>query len=437
MDQHLARIPATGVNFISLRPNFLSGTLQSGQQLHNNNGGRLSVVCSHQRAFGRDQHHKIIASITTLSRCYDSCKIQMAVSTIPQLSTLLLKHMKNAFYSLLLILVQLTDCSIGYGQTRNNPHSFLLTGTIEADTGTVLLLPMGGKDFTLDTTNTYSAKIKQGRFTFDGTLAYPTGFVIAFFPNYVSSPFILEAGTQSIVCRVDSVREVPAIDNRSMRELNTALVNFFSRFVLSVKQRRLLLNYVKQHPDSYVGLWETVRQVNEGYAPILDSVFASFSASLQRSYTGKVMAQRLASSKATATGQVFPTLNLLDTAKNPVSIPTQRKATYTLIDFWYARCSACIDQFPKLKALFDTYHPKGFDIAGISIDKQVDTDLWKSTIEKRELVWSQYLDIAGKLTTNQLSIGYFPSNFLLDEQGVIIRKNISLVELGKFLSESL
>jgi peroxiredoxin len=345
--------------------------------------------------------------------------------------------MKTAFCFVLLMLVQFITCSIGYGQTKDSPHSFHLTGTIKADTGTVFLRPMGGKDFDPNTANNYTATIKQGHFTFDGTLLYPAGFVIAFFPNYISSPFIVETGTQSIVCQIDSIREIPIIDNKSMRALSMAPVNFFSRFVLSVKQRRRLLDYVKQHPDSYVGLWESVRQVNEGYAPILDSIYASFSTTLQHTYTGKVMAQRLASSKVTGTGQVFPTLKLLDINRKPVSIPTRQKATYMLIDFWYARCSACIDQFPSLKALFDMYHAKGFDIAGISIDKQVDINLWKSTIQKRELVWSHYVDVGGKLTINQLSIGYFPSNFLLDEQGVIVKKNISPVELSKFLSKNL
>ncbi len=343
----------------------------------------------------------------------------------------------NVFHLVFVSLVQLIICDNGYGQKRSSTDSFRLSGTIKADTGTVLLLPMGGKDFDPNKTNDYTAKIKQGHFTFEGKLAYPTGFVIAFFPNYVSSPFILEPGAQSIVCQVDSVREIPVINNKSMRELVSAPVNFFSSFNLSTRQRKLLLNYVKQHPDSYIGFWETVRQANEGYAPILDSIYASFSNSVQYTYTGKVLAQRLASSKVTATGQVFPTLDLLDINKNPVLIPTQRKATYTLIDFWYARCTACLEEFPKLRMVFDTYQTKGFNIAGISIDKSVDVALWKTTINKRGLIWDQYLDMAGKLTLNKLSIGYFPSNFLLDEKGVIIEKNINPARLSDFLLKHL
>lgn len=345
--------------------------------------------------------------------------------------------MKNSFYLLLISLLQLFTYRNGYAQNGNTTDSFRLKGTIKADTGTVLLLPIGGKDFDPNKTNTYTARIKQGQFMFAGKLAYPTGFVLAFFPKYVSSPFIVEPGTQSISCQVDSAREIPKIDNPSMRELASAPVNFFASFNVSMKQRTRLLTYVKQHPDSYVGFWETVRQVNEGYASVLDSIYSSFSSSVQQTYAGNVLAQRLASSKATAIGQVFPPLDLVDIREKPVSMPLPRKAKYTLIDFWYARCTACLEEFPKLRKVFDTYQPKGFRIVGISIDKSVDAALWRSTIAKRGLIWDQYLDIAGKLTLHQLSIGYFPSNLLLDEQGVIIEKNISPSKLNDFLAKHL
>jgi peroxiredoxin len=345
--------------------------------------------------------------------------------------------MKKIFYILLVILSQVIGYRYGYAQTKYDQHSFHLDGTIKADTGTVLLLPIGGKDFDPNAKNNYKAKIRQGTFRFDGRMAYPGAFLIAFFPTYVSSPFIIEAGSQTIACQIDSIREIPRITNRSMRELEAAPVNFYSSLTVSASRKALLLAYAQQHPDSYVALWETVRQLENGYVPILDSIYSAFSTSLKNNYTGKVIAQRLASSRTTAIGQVFPGLNLLDIHRKPISIPSQQKSKYLLIDFWFAHCSACIEEFPKLKELYDAYKDKGFSIAGISIDKQADIEVWKRTIKSRELNWSQYLDIAGKLTVKQLSINYFPSNFLLDGHGVIIQKNISPAELSKFLAEKL
>ena len=345
--------------------------------------------------------------------------------------------MKYTFYLFLLSFSQLVGCSNVNAQIQNSRYSFHLNGTINVDTGTVILLPTGGKDYDPNKTNKYSAKIKQGTFTFDGQIVYPCSFIIAFFPTYVSSPFIIEAGTQTIVCNVDSVREIPKIHNKYMRELEIAPVNFFSSLSVSANRKSLLLNYVKQHPDSYIGLWETVRQVENGYDPALDSIYNAFSISVKNSYTGKVIAQRLKSSKITAIGHVFPTLTLLDTNSKPVSVPTQQKSSYTLIDFWYSHCTACLVEFPKLINLFESYKGKGFNIVGISIDRQVDIKVWKRTTKERGLLWPQYVDLAGKLTTNKLSINYFPSNFLLDEKGTIVKKNISPAELNKFLAERL
>ncbi|GAB3027835.1 hypothetical protein GCM10027185_29800 [Spirosoma pulveris] len=348
-----------------------------------------------------------------------------------------MNQMKAIYCLLLLMSMQLLMCGKGYTQPTHPDRSFQLNGTIDADTGTVLLLPIAGEAFHPATANVYKASIKQGTFTFKGQMAYPGGFLIAFFPNYVSSPFIVEAGTQSIVCLVDSAREIPRIDNGSMRELKAAPVNFFSRLIVSAKQKTRLLDYTRQHPDSYVALWETVRQLEVGYVPILDSVYAAFSTSLKNNHTGKLIARRLASARVTAIGKVFPAVTLLDTDQKPVAVKPRSGASYTLVDFWYSRCTACLEEFPQLTNLFQLYRNKGFDIVGISIDKPVDSRLWVNTIEKRKLGWRQYLDLSGKFTLDELSIGYFPSNFLLDEKGTIINRNIRPDELSKFLAENL
>lgn len=310
---------------------------------------------------------------------------------------------------------------------QTQPPSYRLTGTIDADTGTVVLLPIGGKEFDPNAANNYRAKIRQGKFVFDGQMAYPGGYLIAFFPNYVSSPFIIEAGKQTIVCHVDSIREIPAISNTSTREVSSVLF----------KKKAVLLDYTRQHPASYVAMWELVQRMGGGYEPILDSIYAALSPALKSTYTGQVIAKSLQSSKVTAIGQHFPTLQLVDTSNRPVSIPTAGKSTYTLVDFWFSHCGPCLSEFPRLKELFVSYQPKGFDIIGISIDKEGDVAAWKNVINEKSLTWNQYLDLAGKLTVSDLSIRLFPSNFLLDEKGVIIRKNISPAELTKFLSERL
>ncbi len=355
-------------------------------------------------------------------------------------------------------------------QTR--PAAYQLKGVVNVDTGTAVLLPTGDKEFDPNLQNQYQAKIKQGTFLFEGQMAYPVSYRLLM-PNYISSEFILEARTQTVVCQIDSIRETPQLDNSSMREHT----QFFQEYVRPLSKRRQVafeafleqkaaitdksrldslesayakqrsgliqqqqaqfLAYTRQHPHSYVVLWELVKQVGEGYQPFFDTLYAAFSSTLKTTPTGRMLAQRLATSRATAIGQPFPPIRLLDMTSQAVSLSPSPRKKYTLVDFWFSRCGPCLVEFPKLKALYSTYQDRGFDILGISIDPPADVDLWKKTIQEKGLVWPHYLDVSGKVTVGTLSIKYFPSNFLLDAQGTIIRKNLSPLELEKFLSQNM
>ena len=86
--------------------------------------------------------------------------------------------------------------------------------------------------------------------------------------------------------------------------------------------------------------------------------------------------------------------------------------------------------------MFSEYKNKGFNIISISTDRTVDVELWKKRIDENELDWDQYLDENGKEAFTDKIIS-FPTNFLIDEKGNVIQKNISLEELEILLKENL
>ena len=109
-----------------------------------------------------------------------------------------------------------------------------------------------------------------------------------------------------------------------------------------------------------------------------------------------------------------------------------------LIDFWATWCGPCMGEVPNVVAAYKKYHDKGFEIIGISLDKNKDTML-KITREKG-MTWPQYFD--GKGWNNELSslfhIHGIPSMWLVNKNGLIAtteaRRDLDN-EVAKLLSE--
>ena len=106
------------------------------------------------------------------------------------------------------------------------------------------------------------------------------------------------------------------------------------------------------------------------------------------------------------------------------------------MDFWYSNCRPCIAQFPHLRETYQAYQSQGFEIIGISTDRTRYKENWMKAIDKYQLSWPQYWDQDG-VESSKLSINKFPSNFLLDQHGKIIKKDLRPVELEEFLKENM
>ena len=75
-------------------------------------------------------------------------------------------------------------------------------------------------------------------------------------------------------------------------------------------------------------------------------------------------------------------------------------------------------------------------MVGIATDKTFALPNLQKTIEEFEIPWTIYLDENSK-QSDKWTIKVFPTNFLLDENGKIIKKNISQKELEVLLTQNL
>ena len=111
-----------------------------------------------------------------------------------------------------------------------------------------------------------------------------------------------------------------------------------------------------------------------------------------------------------------------------------------LLDFWASWCNPCRKENPELVKVYKEFAAssftvgQGFEIYSVSLDRN--EEAWKEAIETDKLTWPNMVSdmlAAKSKATIDYGIQMIPSNFLLDQNGVIIAINLR----GNALSEKL
>ncbi|MDX5325772.1 MAG: AhpC/TSA family protein [Bacteroidota bacterium] len=115
---------------------------------------------------------------------------------------------------------------------------------------------------------------------------------------------------------------------------------------------------------------------------------------------------------------------------------SQLRGKVVLVDFWASWCKPCRLDNPFLVNLYNTYHDRGFEIFSVSLDgtpnQPEPAEDWKRAIETDGLDWPWHVsDLDGwkSLVIPQFGLEAIPYNFLIDEEGHILARNIRGGEL--------
>ena len=183
------------------------------------------------------------------------------------------------------------------------------------------------------------------------------------------------------------------------------------------------------------------------YAGILSALeskkhgnYAVFAENLLEEFPGlkpeirDMISAKIKSMNAYRIGAEAPVFAQNDTEGNPISLEDFR-GKVVLLDFWASWCGPCRRENPNVVKVYDQYKDKGFEILGISLDK--DKNRWLGAIEKDKLTWPQVSDLKGwgNEVGKMYGVSSIPHTVLIDEEGNILALKLRGEALEKKLEE--
>lgn len=351
----------------------------------------------------------------------------------------------------------------------DNSEGYVLTGELRGDVenGTKIFLKttdsLRRTMIELDT-----ALVENGQFTFSGTADVPQLnyiFVdgirgnapiivengeISFKAQKDSLPFAVLKGTAQNELFMDYLEESRTLSSmsRSMnddfRKANaagdTAAVQALREEYLELQERGNTFekDFVKEHPNALISALILEKVLSAKTLPVeeVNTLFDALSPEIKATRPGKRLVELLKTAKATAVGVKAPEFSGPTPDGNQLAL-NDVKGKLTLIDFWAAWCKPCRMENPNIVSVYNKYKDKGLNVVGVSLDRKKED--WLGAIESDGLEWNHisHLQYFQDPIAQLYNVNAIPAAFLLDENGVIIAKNLRGAALEEKVAELL
>jgi len=209
-----------------------------------------------------------------------------------------------------------------------------------------------------------------------------------------------------------------ANDTEKMSQLEKEITDLEDKMVAMQK------DFVKNNPSSYVApaVLRSISYYMEGEEIV--GIISAMDTNVAKTPIVKELNDMATAMKAVAVGQKAPDFTMNDVDGNPVSLSSKIGSKLLLVDFWAGWCNPCRQENPNLVKIYNQFHKKGFDIFGVSLDQQKQN--WVKAIADDKLTWTHVSDLQywNNAAARLYSVRAIPANFLLDETGTIIARNL-------------
>jgi peroxiredoxin len=351
--------------------------------------------------------------------------------------------MKKVIY-LFVLVVFMIACN-------KEPH-FTINGKIDgADSITFILQKRGANNKIVTVDSVFS---KNGSFKMTGAVEYPDLVqLVAKEPRYRVS-FYLENSPITITGKLDSLYNAEITGSKTQdeyknysesnkvlsdrysalyqeyqvarQENDTAKISSIEKQAVTIQNEmtQLQKDFVRNNPSSFVAPSILRNLSYDLEAEEIEDVINAMDTNVAKIPVVKDLKARVVLMKAVSIGQKAPDFILDDVNGNPVPLYSKIGSKLLLIDFWAAWCGPCRQENPNVVKVYNQFHKKGFDVFGVSLDQKKDD--WIKAIADDKLTWTHVSDLQywSNAAAKMYAVNAIPANFLLDETGTIIARNL-------------
>jgi peroxiredoxin len=273
-----------------------------------------------------------------------------------------------------------------------------------------------------------TARIENGRFRFDGTLAEP--FLHTILINSEPLQHISLFIENSRITITGRSGDLDRVEISGSRE--DSLFRSYTQDEIFEKGpgMEIMLN----HPDyifaAFVAYYQF--QLHNYSLDTMTMIMNAFSEAVQRSEYYRHLVPLYNNLCRVSIGQPAPEFKLPNQESDTIAL-TDFRGQYVFLDFWASWCKPCRAANPNLVKAYNELKHRNFEIIGISIDNN--RHKWLAAIEQDRINWVQLSNLQGWDTVSATyGVKAIPQNFLINPDGFIIDKNIPIAELATKLS---
>ncbi|RZK38615.1 MAG: redoxin domain-containing protein [Pedobacter sp.] len=339
-------------------------------------------------------------------------------------------------------------------------QNFKIDGTVDGlENGTWLYLKLSSPQETIDST-----QVTNGKFTLNGHLPLAATQVILHTQKYTNYVFFwlenknitmslkdkefkngvikgsiaqteneeIQKLIKPIGLKEDSLRVAlsKTTDTTVKAEIRQQLNN------IKPEEYAAYLSYTKNHPSSLI-----IANIVDVYSTTwgkekTNEIYQLFTPTLQQTTYGKSINRFLSLSREIKIGGKYVDFEQTNTTGKKVKL-SDIKGKYILLEFWGSWCGPCREENPVLVQTYNAYKAKGFEILGVAADEN--KAQWLTAIKDDGLLWENVTDLKGSKNEAGLiyNINSFPTNYLIDQNGIIIAKDLRGKKLADKLAELL